>query len=396
MIGDQGHVVIYFLSIFSISHGIWNLDFFRYAVPPFCISSKLKIVHIFYLQSISAVYPFILIIFMWISMELYSHNFRIVVSIWRALNKMFLKHIKVSRNKNKTVIDAFATFFLLSYAKIILVILIPFCPIEAYEINVTTHTSNSIYLTALDANVKFFSKHHIPYVTVSVVIFLVVILPPVLLLALYPVYTFRALLFKCCRRMNLINYFVEKFHSCYRDGLDGGRDMRSLASLYFLVAFISYVLWASSSLYLVAVLFLVCSFYNLIFQPYKERYMAITDALILANAAVLAFTLDRLPSNEGDSYFWFYRVIAVMLATFPMLWFVFFITFKVFRSKIITLLKKAKKILKLPCCNYLLNHGHQNDDNEVEFNQQAGNFNNLPDCVLHPQQYMQWGYDSIS
>ena len=101
-------------------------------------------------------------------MELYSCNFRIVVCLWRALNKMFLKHIKVSRNRNKTVIDAFATFFLLSYAKIILVILTPFCPMEAYEINVTTHTSNCIYLTALDPNVKFFSKNHIPYVAVSV------------------------------------------------------------------------------------------------------------------------------------------------------------------------------------------------------------------------------------
>ena len=76
--------------------------------------------------------------------------------------------------------------------------------------------------------------------------------------------------------------------------------------------------------------------------------MVITDALILVNTAVLAVTLDKLPSNDDDSYFWFYRVIAAILATFPMLWLVSFITFKVFRSKIIALLKMAKE--RLPCC----------------------------------------------
>ena len=114
--------------------------------------------------------------------------------------------------------------------------------------------------------------------------------------------------------------------------------------------------------------------------------MAITDALILANTAVLA--LDKLPSNDDDSYFWFYRVIAAILATFPMLWLVSFITFKVFRSKIISPFKMPEE--KLPhCC--------QDEHNEVEFNNHVENFNNdLPDCVLYPQQYMQWGYDSIS
>ena len=32
--------------------------------------------------------------------------------------------------------------------------------------------------------------------------------------------------------------FTEKFYGCYRDGLDGGRDMRSFASFYFLLRYI--------------------------------------------------------------------------------------------------------------------------------------------------------------
>ena len=146
----------YFVSMFSISHGIWNLDFFRYAISPFCISPELKIVHTFYLQCISAVFLFILISLTWLFMELHSRNFRIVVWIWRALKTLLLNHIKLNRNPNRTFIDTFATFFLLSYAKLLLALLMPFYPIDAYKINVTTHYSNHIYLTALDPNVQFF------------------------------------------------------------------------------------------------------------------------------------------------------------------------------------------------------------------------------------------------
>lgn len=34
---------------------------------------------------------------------------------------------------------------------------------------------------------------------------------------------------------------MEKFYSCYRDGLDGGKDMRFLASFYFLLRILVFV-----------------------------------------------------------------------------------------------------------------------------------------------------------
>lgn len=61
-----------------------------------------------------------------------------------------------------------------------------------------------------------------------------------MLLALYPFKTFRRLL----RKLRLIGHhratihlFVKKFYSCYRDGLNGGKDMRRFASLYFFLRF---------------------------------------------------------------------------------------------------------------------------------------------------------------
>ena len=390
IIGDFAEMK-YFVSMLSIFYGVWNLDFFRYVLPPFCISEELKTIHIYYLQCISTVFPFVLIGVTWISIEMHYRNFRIVIWVWRGLNKLLLKHFKVNQNSNRTVVNAFATFFLLTYAKLVFILLIPLCPLTTYFINDTALTSNTVYQTALDPTVKFLSKHHVPYATISILIFLIAIIPPVLLLALYPVRAFRSLLFRCCRRMDFINFFVEKFYSSYRDGLDGGRDMRCFASLYFFIVLLVYLLWTVFASYCVlAVAFLSCSFFNLIVQPCKEKYMSITDALIFANLAILSITLEAFNVNYGDR-FRFYEASAAIFAILPVLWLVCFITFKVLNSKI-----KALIIERLPCCNFLLKCGNRNEDNEVEFVTQVGNNNDLPDRVSHPERYMQWGYDSIS
>ena len=57
-------------------HGIWNLDFFRYIVPPFCVTPNLKSIHILILHYISAFYPLLLIALTWICIELHSHNYK--------------------------------------------------------------------------------------------------------------------------------------------------------------------------------------------------------------------------------------------------------------------------------------------------------------------------------
>ena len=397
VIGNPGEMK-FFLYILSTFYGIWNLDFFSYVLPPFCITPKLKIVHIFYLKNISSVFPFFLIGITWISIEMYSLNYKVIVWPWKALSKLLLKHIKVTWNSNRTVVDAFATFFLLAYAKLLFVLLIPSCPIPVYNINDSTHVSKKIHQPAFEPKVNFVSERHLPYMAISILTFVTVVLPPVVLLTLYPFRAFRTLLFKCCRCMGSVNFFVEKFYSCYRDGLDGGKDMRSLASLYFFIILSMYMLLSSyASLYLISVLLLASSFLIVIVQPYKEKYMATTDALIFANAAILSVTVDKIKNESDGSRVHFYQSALGILTTLPMLWLVSFITFKLFKTKIKAMLRIARE--KLPCCNYLLNCGHRSEDNnsEVECAQQVGDLNNdLPDRMLRPEQYMQWGYDSIS
>ena len=166
--------------------------------------------------------------------------------------------------------------------------------------------------------------------------------------------------------------------------------MRSFASLYFFMILLIYIMWRNAyQFYFLAVLLIGCSVLVSIVQPYKEKYMARTDALILANAAIQSMTIDKINFDGfyGDP---FYQVIFKMFTILPMLWFLGYSTFKIFKTQTKALFNLANE--NLSCCTTL----PSNDIDHERF-QEEKNFNNdLPDRMLHPEGYMQLGYDSIS
>ena len=99
-------------------YGMFNLDFFHHVLPLFCISNKLRPIHIFFLGYISAFYPFLLILLTWLCVELHGRNFRPMVCLWRPLNGCFI-FLRRGWNTKSDLIDVFASFFLLSYSKIL-------------------------------------------------------------------------------------------------------------------------------------------------------------------------------------------------------------------------------------------------------------------------------------
>ena len=385
----------YSLSIASVFHGIWNLNFFRYVTPPFCISPKLQIIHIVYLQSISTIFPFFLIVITWIVIELYSRNCMIL----RAVNKLLKYFIKAMHSPNITAIDTFATFFLLSYTRLIFVLSTPSVSVSINNINDTTLAVSCIHRLLLDTMEKFLDDHESHYivtVAISALIFLTFILPPVILLALYPVSAFRSLLFKCCssRCMASLTIFVEKFYNCYRDGLDGGRDMRSWAALPFFVILLGFALNAANSSDTFYIFSACCMFWSLataIVQPYKEKFMAITDIFIFANTSILSTTFCIILKYDDTSHL--LQNALKVFGTLPMIWLAGFITFKLLKTKTKALLDTVRK--KLPCCR---SYSQQTEEDNQVLNRQIQDFNDLPDadCMLHPEQYIECRYGSIS
>ena len=104
-----------FLYIISTLISIWNLDIFRYVVPPFCVSSKLTDVDIVLLEYISVLYPLLLILITYISIELHARNFSPVVTLWKPFHRCFSK-CRRTLDPTSSVIAAFSTFISLCHS----------------------------------------------------------------------------------------------------------------------------------------------------------------------------------------------------------------------------------------------------------------------------------------
>ena len=376
-------------------YAIWTLDFFRHVVPPVCISPRLNALHIHYIQNISTIFPFILIVLTYVSIELHSCNFKLVVWTWKALDRTLLKHVKVKRDSERTVVDTFATFFLLSFAKLTITLLLPLHPIRIHDIN------NSDLTTSLRVNSftypsdKFLSSDHLPLVVVSLSMFVVFLLPPVFLLTLYPFRPFRSLIFKYCpkRFKGCLNIFLEKYNFCYRDGLNGGRDMRSLASLYFFFILFVYMFWTiHKSYFLIGLLSGGCSLMVAIVQPYKKKYMNVADALIFANIAIVSTAFDRnIYALDRDSD---YRIALIICFLFPLLELTCLVVYKLFHKRLRT--SDSLHIIKMKLKPLLLCLSKDEDRNVEEGAQQEENLpqnhneadTELPDRMNHPERYI--------
>jgi len=100
--------------------GIWNLDFFRSVIPPFCVSSRIKTVHALALEYIVAFYPICLILVTYACIKLHDNNFRPVVWLWKPFHRHFV-HFRRRWDAKASIINAFTTFLLFSFSKILFV-----------------------------------------------------------------------------------------------------------------------------------------------------------------------------------------------------------------------------------------------------------------------------------
>ena len=281
-------------------HGIWNLDFFLYILPPFCVSQNIKFFHVVLLKYISAIYPVLLIVLTWLVIEMHSHNFKLIVWLWDKINCSF----RMERQSKSTVIDIFATFFLLSYTKLCFTSMMFFWQTNIYNAN----DGRYYKYTFIDPNIIFFSKEHIPYVVIAALVLLVFGVLPALLLVAYPIRILRSLFLinlLSGRSKAALDIFVERFHSCYRDGLDGGKDMRNFASLHLIIRLLC-PLVCTFSLLMGTVFLIGCCILIFVFRPCKKRYVNNIDAFILAALALNSIQIDKINGNsiQSDVHIW--------------------------------------------------------------------------------------------
>ena len=384
------HVVFHFIQVYITFYGIWNLDFIRYILPPFCVSESFKNIHIIVIGYVSAFFPLCLIFITWIAIKLHYYNFKPIVWLWSKVQKCACSRAQDHSHeisRSNSLIDVFTTFFLLSFSKLVYTSTRILLPLKAMVyVNKTIDESSTSYHLSEDPSINYFKGEHRSYALISIFI-LLMILPPVALLILYPINMFRSLLFKChlsTRKIASLNIFVEKYYSCYRDGTGGGRDMRSLASMYFILRVIAILVFQltslDTSLTVSVVLYTSYGIIIALIRPYKKTYMNVTDTLIMANLALLALMVNKLYLEDSNTKLGlFYAIIIAIFSVLPLLSLTGFIAYRI--------LRRIKNELDL--FRTKMERKEQSSKTTTRSNpqQDLSDDPELPDRVLHPQQY---------
>ena len=251
-------------------YGIWNLDFFRTVIPPICL--PLNTLQILALDYLVALYPLLLLIASYAFLSAYEKEFRIVVWLWRPFHKC-LARFRRPWNIRHSIIDAFATFLLLSYMKRLTTsvdLLI------AVDIRNTIHAFEGYYLF-YDASVPYLKDQHLAYACCATIILIVVVIFPMILLLLYPIEWFQ----KCLNRFKLnsqaLRFFMECFQGCYRHRTDGGMECRYFAVVYpflRLIGFIGYAIYIvnRSCSIVLGIILIAVAVVIIITRPYKAAF----------------------------------------------------------------------------------------------------------------------------
>ena len=264
--GDIYKVGQVILTLYSIC----NLNFFREFTPDICL--RISTMCALSLEYVVAFYPMFLIVITFIAVKLHSRGFRIIIMIWTPFQRCS-SYVRKNWNMKSYLIDAFATFLLLSYNRLLDISFSLLMYVTAYNSR-GEPVGRYLYY---DSSKEFFGKEHLPYGILAALVLLFFNVVPLLLLLFYPMNWFQRCL--NCTRLNCfaLQTFVDAFTGCYKDGTEPRtRDCRYFAALYLLLRFANCLcIICTYDSYYGVVFTIVLLHYGILIicaQPYRSKF----------------------------------------------------------------------------------------------------------------------------
>ena len=304
LVNDNSALGSLLLNVYVLPYSIWNLDFFRSVLPPFCLTPSLSTIDVMALAYISALYSLLLIIVVYACIELHASNCRPVAYICMPLCHC-LGRLRRNWKIQTSFIDAFATFLVLSYTKLCSVSFLVLLPNTVYSANGEV---KGMKLLFMDASVEYGSSKHIWLMMISIIVLSLIVIPLPLILLLYPLQIVQ----RCLHRTHLdhraLRAFMDSFQGCYRIGTEKTRDARSFSCVYFILRIVVLAVMMSAMdsvvegmLQVMTMIMVVCLLVTV--QPYKKQWNNTLDVfifcvLILVKVTILVQSVSHQLNNE--------------------------------------------------------------------------------------------------
>ena len=332
--------------------GIWNLDFFRFVIPPFCVDENIKNIHVVFLEYISALYPLFLVLVTYIVIELHAHNTRPVVWLWKPFHKCYVG-LRKTWNVRHSIVNAFSTFLLLSYSKFLFVSFRLLSHSSITDLNGTVILNSFRY----DPTVRNFGTTHTPFAVMAIFFIIVFTILPMLLLVLYPTKLFQHCLGGCrCRAVHVVHLFVDTFQGCLKDGTSGTRDYRVISAVYLVLRFAlvaHYVQHSHTGLTLIifGLIYMLISLLLAVFKPYKSDFMNFSESALLFLLGVEASTLYIWHFNSGICQSCA-AIVLIFIGLLPHFALMGYMLYVLLRGRVITRWVKSRTAIHVLKCFY--------------------------------------------
>ena len=278
--------------IYVVPYDISNLNFFDpISAFHYCIWPQMKSINLVTLEYVAAFFPLVLILLLYSVIWLYNRGIYLIVCMCRPVHYC-LARLRSRWNLQRSIVDAFAAFLLLSFTKLTTISYRLLHPSSLYD------ESGDVVDTRLywDGTIKAYTNDHAPYIVLAVFVLVVFVFLPSALLLLYPFRAFHACIrLITCGRFELtggkLQLFLNAFYGCFKDGTEPGTyDCRCFAGLYFIVrialASLTFNQWRLRYLFqqilcIVAILLLAMA------RPYKRELYNKVDAAIFGVLATI-------------------------------------------------------------------------------------------------------------
>ena len=365
-----------YIRAFGFIYGIWNLDFFRTVLPSICMN--ISPLQALVLDYAIAFYPLFLVILTVVLIRLHSRGVYIIVKLWKPFHKLFHLFKQDWSQLEGSVFKAFATFFLLSYFKVLNVTADLLVCSEKYTLPLGEQSYSVEYVLYYDASIEYFRGEHLYYGIAAIFVGVFVVIFPLVFLVIYPMHWFQ----KCLNRLKVQRQSIDTFVNCYqghyKDGTNGTRDWRFFSIQFFLVQIIFVAIFVySKSIYYYpvgAIFISIFIFIILAIQPYKKQfkvYTLIDSFMLLIMDIIYILVIAADEANIKAPYFskptHFILAILVMV---PLLYVVILTIWWIFM--------KRKLQLRLPC--------FQKSSSHVQLEQSCAD-EDFPDRMINPNAY---------
>ena len=268
----------YVVEILGSLCGVWNLNFFRSMYKPFCLHSSLTTLQVMSLEYIVAAYPLLLIVVMYVMVEMYSRNYRPMVLVGKCLHHCCIR-FRHELDIRTSLIDAFGTFFSLSFVKFISTTADLVVSTKVWDTKSNTAAQHLYFYGSMEP----FKGSHVPFAIFAILVTMFFNILPLVILLLYSFPRGQIVLkFVPGSVQNSIYPFVDNILACYKDGTGESRNCRYFSVVYHIALFAFLVSYFAQSLFVFGVLAYICIVVGMllaVIQPYKSKVYNTVDII---------------------------------------------------------------------------------------------------------------------